>query len=230
MVALPRLGFIIAAIAVSILAVLQGHAGDALLVVVGAVVAVAAAPRGRPPWPLAVGAPLLGVLGLAGAWPAFAARATTARGRAALGFTGWVWLVLAGTLAGTGLYVQPPPGGPPATIWSGSPYEATHHVLGGLVSSGAFAPAPVWALAAVLLPLLVRRKSLARDAVAVVAWALLLVAFTEVAMAVGHFSSPTAILRTALPGAIAACAVALAPSMLATRRTIRREQRRAARV
>ena len=221
MLALPRLGFVIVAIAVSVLAVLQGHAGYALLLALGALTAVVVAPRGRPPWPLAGGAPLLGVLGLAGAWPALAARAKTTHGRAALGFTGWVWLALAGRLTGTALYVAVPSGGPSPSLWSGSPYEASHHVLGGLISSGALAPAPVWALAAVLLPLLVRRKSFARDAAAVVAWALLVVLFTELAISVGHFASPAGTVHTAVVGAVAACAVAIAPSALAARGTMR---------
>ena len=221
LLALPRLGFVIAVIGVSILALIQGNAGDALLLAFGAAIAIAVAPRGRPPWPLSVGAPLLGVVGLAGAWPAVAARATTARGRAALGFTGWVWLVLAGRLAGTTLYVQGPPGGPPRTLWSGSLYEATHHVLGTLISSGALAPAPVWALGAAILPLLVRRKSLVLDAAAVVGWTLAVVLFTELAISITHFSSPAATLVTVVPGAVAACAVTIAPSALAKRRTMR---------
>ncbi len=221
MLAIPRLGFVIAVIGVSLLAVIQGNAGDALLLAFAAAIAIAAAPRGRPPWSLSVGAPLLGVVGLAGAWPAVAARATTARGRAALGFTGWVWLVLAGSLAGTTLYVQGPPGGPPRTVWSGSLYEAMHHVLGTMISSGALAPAPVWALAAAVLPLLVRRKSLALDAAAVVGWTLALVLFTELAISIMHFSSPAATLTTVVPGAVVACAVAIAPSALAKRRTMR---------
>jgi hypothetical protein len=221
LLALPRLGFVIAVIGVTILALIQGNAGDALLLAFGAAIAIAVAPRGRPPWSLSVGAPLLGVVGLAGAWPAVAARATTARGRAALGFTGWVWLVLAGRLAGTTLYVQGPPGGPPRTLWSGSLYEATHHVLGTLISSGALAPAPVWALGAAILPLLVRRKSLALDAAAVVGWTLAVVLFTELAISITHFSSPAATLVTVVPGAVAACAVTIAPSALAKRRTMR---------
>jgi hypothetical protein len=221
MLALPRLGFVFAALGVSILTLLQGNAGDALVLVVGVAIAVAVAPRGKPPWSLSVGAPLLGVFGLAGAWPAVAARATTARGRAALGFAGWVWLVFAGRLAGTALYVQPPPGEPPRSVWSGSLSEAIHHVLGPMISSGALAPAPVWALAAAVLPLLVRRRSLAHDAAAVIGWTLAVVLFTELAIAVVHFSPPPAALSTVVPGAIAGCAVAIAPSALARRRTMR---------
>jgi hypothetical protein len=220
MLVLPRLGFVITMASVGILALLQGHAGDSLLLAIGAAVAIAVAPRGRPPWPLAVGAPALGVLGLAGAWPALAARATTAAGRAALGFTGWVWLALAGRLADTALYVQPP-GGPPHSLWSSSVYDATHHVLGGLISSGALAPGPVWALAAAALPLLIRHKSLALDAAAVLAWALMVVLFTELAISVGHFAPAEATVHTAILGAVAASAVAIAPSALARRRTMR---------
>jgi len=206
---------------VSILALVQGSAGDALLLVLAAAVAIAVAPRGKLPWSLSVGAPLLGVLGLAGAWPAIAARATTTRSRAALGFTGWVWLVFAGRLADTTLYIHIPLGGPSQSLWSGSLHQATHQVLGGMIGSGAFAPAPVWALGAAVLPLLVRRKSLAVDAAGVVGWALAVVLFTELAISVVHFSSPAASLVTVVPGTIAACAVAIAPSVVARRRIVR---------
>jgi hypothetical protein len=221
MLALPRLGFVIAAFVVSIVALVHGDAGDALLLVLGAAAAIAVAPRGKPPWSLAVGAPLLGVVGMAGAWPAVAARAATSRGRAALGFTGWVWLLFAGRLAGTTLYVQVPSGAPPHSIWSGSLYQATHHVLGAMISSGALAPAPVWAVGAAVLPLLVRRKSLVLDAAAVIGWALALVLFTELAISVAHFSSPAASLTSVVPGTVVACAVAITPSVLARRRTVR---------
>ncbi len=220
MLALPRLGFVAAAFFLCILAVAQGHAGDALLLAVGAVVAIVAAPRGRPPWMLAVGAPFLAVVGLAGAWPALAARASTVRGRAALGFTGWIWLALASCLASAPLYVGVPIAGPSGALWSSSLYEATHNVLGGLISSGALAPAPVWALAAVLLPLLVRRRSLTFDAAAVLVWAVLLVLFTEVAISLGHSASPVATLHSAVVGAFAAGAVAIAPSALEAWRTM----------
>jgi hypothetical protein len=90
-----------------------------------------------------------------------------------------------------------------------------------MISSGALAPAPVWALGAAILPLLVRRKSLAFDAAAVLGWTLAVVLFTELAIAVVHFSSPAATLTTVVPGAVVACVVAIAPSVLARRRTMR---------
>jgi hypothetical protein len=225
LLAVPRLGFGLVAAAATVLAFVQGHGGDAVLVAVGAAVVMLAAPRGRPPWPLAAGAPLLGIVGLAGAWPAVAARVTTARGRAVLGFTGWVWLVLAGRLADAALYLQVSPGGPSRTRGGGSPIEATHQALGGLLSSGALAPAPVWALAAVVLPLLVTRRSLVRDAAVVAVWAGLLVAFTALALSVARFGSASATIHGALVGAIAGGVVAVAPTALAARRAARRARR-----
>ena len=220
MLVLPRVGFVVAATAVAVLAVAQGHAGDALVIVAGAAVAMIAAPGGKPPWTLAVGAPLLGVVGLAGAWPALAARAATARGRAALAFTGCIWLALAGTLTGAPLYVEVPPGGLAYGLSSASLHEASHHALGGLIGSGALAPAPVWALAAAILPLLVSRRSLMRDLAAVVAWAGLLVVLTELAISVQQVGAAAAALHSVLVGALAAAAVAIAPSALAAWRTM----------
>ncbi len=217
----PRLGFLLTVGALALLAVVQGHAGDALVIVFGAALAIALAPRGRPPWAISVGAPLLGVIGLAGAWPALAARWGTARGRAVLGATGWLWIALASSLTGHALYVQVS-GGPPHSLWSGSPYEALHHVLGALLSSGALAPAPVWALGAAVLPLLVRRRSLALDLLSVAAWAAALVLFTGLAISVLHFSAAPATVHSALLGAIAASAAAIAPTALAAARTARR--------
>ncbi len=221
MLLVPRLGFALSAAALILVAVIQGHAGDALVIAFGVLLAVALAPRGRPPWSLSIGAPLLGALGLAGAWPAVAARWSSARGRAVLGATGWLWLALGSRLAGHTLYVQVP-GGPPHSLWSASPYEAMHHVLGGLISSGALAPAPVWGLAAAVLPLLVGRRSLVLDLVAVAAWAGALVLFTELAISLQHFSAAPATVHAALLGAIAAGAVAIAPAAASAVRSGRR--------
>lgn len=226
MLVVPRLGFVAMTAALMIVAIPQGHAGDALLVGFGAAVAILVAPGGRPPWPLGVGAPALGALGLAGAWPAVAARATTPRRRAILGFTGWVWLALAGPLAGASLYVQVPPGGPPRGVWSGSPYEVAHHVLGALLRSGALAGAPVWGLAAAVLPVLLTRRSLARDAALVAAWAVLLAVFTELAISATNVGSGSATVHTVLVGTIVAGVVALGPSIAASGLLTRRPQRR----
>jgi hypothetical protein len=89
------------------------------------------------------------------------------------------------------------------------------------VSSGALAGAPVWALAAVSLPYLVGRRSLALDAVRVVGWTAFVVSATEVAVRAGHGSGISAP-RTAVVGAAAAAVVALSPSAAAAWRRRRR--------
>jgi hypothetical protein len=177
-------------------------------------VPIFASSRAEPPWPLAAGAPLLGAIGLGGAWPAIAARAGSLRARAVLGLVGWLWLAVATRLTGASLYLVGPGGGPPLSAWSSSPYEAAHQVLGGLLSSGALAPALVWALAAAVLPLLVGKKSLLLDAGRVALWTLTVVICTQAAIALARLGSGHATLHGAALGAVGAAAVALAPSLL----------------
>jgi hypothetical protein len=168
-------------------------------------------------WPLSAGAPALGLVGLAGAWPAVAARARTAWARAALGAIGWVWLLLATAIAGKALYLTRVPGvalTPPPQSWMSSPSATVDHLLSPLVSSGVLAPALVWALAAIVLPWLVRGGSLLLDALRVLAWAAIVVAGTGAAMAAVHGSDVMGAPPSALIGAAAAAAVALAPSLL----------------
>jgi serine/threonine protein kinase len=218
---LPRLGFAALASALAGVAAARGHSGEAVLVLVGAVVPISVLIRSGVLWPVAAGAPALGAVGLAGAWPAVAAGARSAWQRAALGLAGWVWLLLASPLSGSPLYLSAPSGLPPHTIWSSSASETIHHVLVPLVSSGALAGAPVWALAAVSLPYLVGRRSLALDAVRVVGWTAFVVSATEVAVRAGHGSGISAP-RTAVVGAAAAAVVALSPSAAAAWRRRRR--------
>jgi eukaryotic-like serine/threonine-protein kinase len=214
LLAFPRVGYLIVAAGLTILAAIGGHSGDALVLGVAALAPVFASPYAEPPWLLAAGAPLLGAIGLGGAWPAMAARADTVRARAALGLVGWLWLAVATPLTGASLYLVAPGGEPPLSLWSSSPYEAAHQVLGGLLSSGALAPAVVWALAAAVLPLLVGKKSLLLDAGRVAVWAVMLVICTQAAIAVTYFGVGHATLHGAVLGAVGAAAVALAPSVL----------------
>jgi hypothetical protein len=215
MLGLPRAGFALVAAGLTLVAAIQGHAGEALVIAIAALVPTAVSPRGVPLWPLAGGAPLLGFVGLAGAWPAIAAKADSVRSRAVLGLVGWVWLALASPMTGGATYVVMPPGNPPFGVWSTSAYEAFHQVLGALLSSGALAAAPVWALGAVVLPAMVTRRSLLLDAGRVAAWAGMLVVCSEAAIALAHFGLGRATLRGAVVGAVGAAVIALAPSALA---------------
>jgi serine/threonine protein kinase len=214
--ALPRLGWLALTGGLSAGALVTGHAGAALVLLALAAVPLLLLPRAGAAWPLAAGAAALGVIGLAGAWPAVAARARTPLRRAGLGAAGWLMLVLTAPFTASGLYLSLPPNTPPANIWTGSAYDALHHVLGPLLSDGLLAPAPIWALAALVLPHLVRRRSLRFDVARTIVWSALLVAGTVAAL--GAAGAPKALQTpaSAMLGAIAATIVALAPGALAS--------------
>jgi hypothetical protein len=126
-------------------------------------------------------APLLGVIGLATAFPALAGQAVRPLHRAALGALGLWWLLLAEALTGHRLLLGSPPGAQPRGLWQLSASDAFTHAVAPLVTSGALAVAAVWALMAVLLPVVVRGRAAALDIVAATAWAAALAAGTRAA-------------------------------------------------
>ena len=106
-------------------------------------------PRSPTTWPLSAAAPALGVLGLAGAWPAIAARAASPWRRAVLGITGWVWLAVASALADADLLrATGPLRTPAASAWMPSLQQAVDHVLVPLASTEFVLCALVWGVAA----------------------------------------------------------------------------------
>ena len=212
---LPRVGWLALTAAAAATAISEGQPGVALLIAIAMLVPVVLMVLRPTAWPLAAGAPALGVLGLAGAWPALAGRAGTPWRRAALGAAGWIFLVLATPLAGRVLYLPPISGIPPPTAWGGSAFDAFHQVLVPIVTSGALAPVPVWALGAAVLPWLVRGRSLAwtwrRRSCGAHSW-------SRPRRPRSRRRAGTAALGaapSATLGAVAAAAVALAPSALA---------------
>jgi eukaryotic-like serine/threonine-protein kinase len=78
-----------------------------------------------------------------------------------------------------------------------------------VLRSGALTPALVWALAAVVLPWLVRGRSLAVDLVRVVIWAAMLESATVAATAAINGSDGVHAAPTAVIGSVAAAALAL---------------------
>jgi eukaryotic-like serine/threonine-protein kinase len=212
--ALPRIGWVAMTVSFCLTAALEHHAGAALVVFLGALLPMILLPRRGTAWPLAAGAPALGLIGLAGAWPALAARARTSWRRAVLGLTGWVWLLIAGPVADRVLYLPHRPGTPPARMWIGSPDQAVHHVLAPLASGAVLAPALVWAMAAVVLPWLISGYSLAGDAVRVTIWAVLLVLATTVISGLLHGPQGTGAPPSAVLGAVGGAAVAIAPTAI----------------
>jgi hypothetical protein len=161
-------------------------------------------------WLAAALAPALGFVGLAGAFPAIAGQASSWRTRAALGALGYWWLTLAGPLLGRVLWLDAPHGTPPHSAWEGSVGLAATHVLAPVLAVGVLLGALLWAVAAVVLPFVVRGYSALRDVVAVAMWSAVLVAATPV-LAAGlnaHAAHPSP--RGALLGAGLGAFVAVA--------------------
>jgi eukaryotic-like serine/threonine-protein kinase len=213
--ALPRIGWLALALALAVAAVARHHPGGAIVIVIAAVIPVLLMPRRGTAWPLAVGAPLLGIIGLAGAWPAVAARAGAGVWRrAALGATGYLWLALISPLAGTGLYMKLVKGTTNPQSWTTSLTAAVHDVIKPFLTSGIWAAAPIWGIAAAVLPLILRTRSLAAACVLVTVWSAVLLSATETAIVAFHGTHAAASPPSALAGAAVGALIALAPALV----------------
>ncbi len=161
---LPRLGWLLTACGV-VGAVALREPGTAILL--GAMLAPVPLllPRAGTAWSMPVLAPLLGLAGLAGAFPALAGQARGAAVRAGLGALGAWWVLLAAVPLETALYL-----GDGDSAWTGTT-SAAADVLADVVSSGAIALVAIWAIAAALLPVLVRGWNAAADIAAATGWA-----------------------------------------------------------
>jgi eukaryotic-like serine/threonine-protein kinase len=208
--ALPRVGWLALTVATTAMLVLHGRPGGALLVLFAALVPVLLLPTRPTSWPLSAAAPALGLVGLAGCWPALAARAPTPWRRAALAATGWAWLAVASPMADTDLYARRPAGTPPASVWMPSLHETVARVLAGVLSTGWLTVAAVWGLAAAILPAITARRSPAVAAVLVAIWSATLVCTTATVLALSH-PRGAGMPATAVLGAVVGAIVALAP-------------------
>jgi hypothetical protein len=173
---LPRIGWMAAATAlVAWLATPMADAQGVALVLTAALLPIPLLlPRAGLLWSMPALAPLLGVIGLAPAYVALCGLATTVWRRAALGAAGLVWLVAAEAITGKMLLFGPPDGAKPHRAWQTSASAAVHDAIGPVVTSPVLAPAVVFAFFAVALPVLVRGRSLALDALGAGAWAVAL--------------------------------------------------------
>ncbi len=161
---IPRLGWIVAMTGICLLIGSEpGRGTDALPALAAALIAPPLLLRSSGwAWSLPVAAPLLGAVLLAPAYPALAGRAPGLRERVALGALGAWWLLLAELLL-------------------------DRRLLHGIGAEGALTPplavaalglGLLWAVAAGVLPMLVRGRSRALDTVAAILWAGGLVAGT----------------------------------------------------
>ena len=216
---LPRAVWLAAAVALAVWQAAAGRPGAGLLALV-AMLPVVLLPIGRRDragtggWLACALAPILGVIGLAGAFPAIAGQAPRWRMRAALGALGYWWLALAEPLLARRLWLGPAPGTPPRTVWEGSLSNTAVHVIGPLLSTGLLFGAALWAGGAVLLPLLVRGRNAALDVVAAVAWAAALAAAAPALDAGLAGQSAHATPRGAVVGAVLGAALAVASRAL----------------
>jgi hypothetical protein len=121
-----------------------------------------------------------------------------------LGAAGWVWVVALG--AGAHAADRPP-----ADVWGPSLYEAWHHVVVPIITSGALITGAIWAGAAVLAPWVATGRSLAVDAVRTVVWAAVLAAGTGL----GH---GIVVHPAAAVGAAIGAATLIGPSVVAASR------------
>jgi len=167
---LPRIGWLVTA--VTLLALLTDEQPGAAVLVAAAVLPVPLALRRRGcAWSLPALAPLLGLVSLAGVYPAIAGRARGALTRAALGALGAWWALLAAPLLDVAI-LGGEQAAPPTTD------AALDAVIAPLLTSGALLYAALWALASLLEPWLVRGRWLAADVVAGAVWAAALGAST----------------------------------------------------
>jgi hypothetical protein len=165
---LPRAGWLAAAGALAVW--LAGADADRawLLAAAAAPVPLLLRRAPSPSWSAPVAAPLLGLGALAGVFPVLAGQLRRPLHRAALGALGAWWLLLAEVLLRRELLA-----GAPETAHGG--WDAVREVA----TSPALLVAPVWAVAAAILPFLVRGRILAVDLVAATAWTAGLAAATE---------------------------------------------------
>jgi hypothetical protein len=175
---LPRIGWLVAAASVCIWlgSPAVDRPGTALVLAAALAPVPLLLPRAGVLWSVPALAPLLGTIALAPAFVGVAALAPRAAQRAGLAAAGLLWLVGAEVLTGESLLFGLPDGVEPQRDWEGSLAAATGDALHPLLTSPALAPLAVWTVFAPLLPLLVRGRSPALDAIGAAAWAAGLVA------------------------------------------------------
>jgi eukaryotic-like serine/threonine-protein kinase len=199
-----------------------GRAGLALLLV-AALAPLLALPDRRggyeqrapaPVWPVCLLAPVLGLAGLAGAFPAIAGQARRWRERAALGALAYWWLLLAEPLLEERLWLGAPSGLPARAVWEGSLGATATHVVGPMLSLGMLLAATLWAAAALVLPWLVRGRSAALDVVAATTGTAAVAAATPLFAAglTSHAAHPSP--RGAVLGAVLGATLAVAARAL----------------
>ena len=180
---LPRLAWLAAAFGLLAWLALAGRPGMAVVLAPALLLVPILLPRARATWSLPAAAPILGLAGLSPAACAIAGQASTLPRRAALGALSAVWLLLAEALLDRRLLAGVPHGVPALGSWERDAGTAATDVLANVLDARALALAATFAVAAAVLPWLVRGRNVVPDTVAAIAWAAGLAAATQAAVA-----------------------------------------------
>jgi eukaryotic-like serine/threonine-protein kinase len=215
---LPRALLAGCVLAAAVWLLMSARPGVALLLLVAATPLLLLGPRPGIGWTAAAFAPLLGLAGLAGAYPALAGQPSRWSARATLGALGYWWLILAGPLLADGssggrLWLAAPAGLPPRVVWEGSLERSAIHVIGPALSPGVLFGAILWAAGAAALPWVVRGRSAIFDTLAAVLWSVALLAaapYFDAGLSTASVAQP----RGALVGAILGAAIVIAARAL----------------
>ena len=216
---LPRALWIGCALAAIVWQAWIGHAGVSLLVLAALLplIVLPAEPRSSrvgAGWLMCALAPVLGLTGLAAAFPALAGQAARWRERAFYGALGYWWLLLAEPLLGHKLWLGAPRGTPARSTWEASIGSTATHLISPDLVLGTLLGALLWGCAAAVLPLLLRGRSAPLDVLGAILWASALLAATPVLdgglSADPSYQTPRGlILGVVLGGALAVAARAL---------------------
>ncbi|MEA2467137.1 MAG: eukaryotic-like serine/threonine-protein kinase [Thermoleophilaceae bacterium] len=213
---LPRIAWLAALLAAAVWFVLpeNGLSGATLVLLAAAGAVPLLLPRAGLLWSVPALAPLLGAVGLGPLYIVVAGFASTAWRRAGLAAAGFLWLAVAEIATGRTFLFGPPDGATKHHEWERSLGAAADHVLSPLVTTPALLPAAAWAVLAVLLPVVVRGRSLTLDLLGVVVWVAGLIAAHE---AIGRVLGAVDA-RGLAAGAVLAAVVAVAvPRMAGSR-------------
>jgi hypothetical protein len=175
---LPRAGWIATAAAGVCWLLFAGEPGTALLLAIALAVVPLLMPRSPTLWSLPALAPALGSLGVAAAFPAVVGQLRGSWRRVSLAALGLWWLLLAEPVLGRRLLLGVAAGTRERHSWQGSAVDAFDHALVPLVRGGALGVALVWALAALVLPALLRARHASAHALVAALWTLAVAAAT----------------------------------------------------
>jgi hypothetical protein len=209
---LPRIAWLASVAAIAGWYLLPGTGMDgAALVLLAAALAVALLlPRAGLLWSAAALAPLLGAAALGPLFVAAAGFASSAWRRAGLAAAGFLWLALAEVASGRTLLFGRPDGATGHHEWERSFSAAADHALKPLVTTPALLPIAAWVALAVLLPLVVRGRSLTFDLLGAILWTAGLIAAHQSIGRVLSDGGQDADARGLAAGAILAAIAALA--------------------